>query len=427
MLRAFARQLRSSDFLRQNAILFVGSLAVSVLNYAYYPVLGRLLKVEEFGEVQVLISLFLQLSLFLAVLGQVTVNVIANYKDERAKREIIFELEKLGLFLSAIVFVIGAVFSWQLRNILHFESAWPFIMLLLTLIATVPLSFRGAYLRGNKRFSDFSVAGIIGAVGKLAISVLLVLVGFSTVGAIGGVLAAQLLAFGYAVSRARRAGFERPAGASYFSLPKIKRVMPELMYSLFVLIASLGVAVLSSVDVLIVKHFFDAQTAGAYAGISTVAKILFFLTASVAQVMLPSVKIDAEPGENKRYLLKSLGLVGLLGGGALALFTLLPGFVVTTLMGAHYVTYVHLLPLLSFAMFVISLLNLLVFYYVALRQYQVAVIVILGLVLTCLLVVAGRASLDGVVDNLTLGSVAMLAMFGVWQVAARLRAKEVTA
>jgi O-antigen/teichoic acid export membrane protein len=58
MLRAFARQLRSSDFLRQNAILFVGSLAVSVLNYAYYPVLGRLLKVEEFGEVQVLISLF---------------------------------------------------------------------------------------------------------------------------------------------------------------------------------------------------------------------------------------------------------------------------------------------------------------------------------------------------------------------------------
>jgi O-antigen/teichoic acid export membrane protein len=422
-MRAFVRHLRSSDFLRQNAILFVGSLAVSVLNYAYYPVLGRLLKVEEFGEVQVLISLFLQLTLFLTVLGQVTVNVIANYKDDRAKREIIFELEKLGLFLSAIVFVIGAIFSWQLRDILHFESAWPFIMLLLTLIATVPLAFRGAYLRGHKRFSDFSVANIIGAIGKLAISAILVVVGFSTVGAIGGVLAAQLLAFGYAVTRARRVGFERPTGSSYLSLPKIKRVMPELMYSLFVLVASLGVAVLSSVDVLIVKHFFDAQTAGAYAGISTVAKILFFLTASVVQVMLPSVKMDAEPGQNARYLLKSLGLVTLLGGGALIVFTLLPGFVVGTLMGSRYVMYVHLLPLLSLAMFVISLLNLLVFYYVALRQYQVAVVVVLGLVLTCWLVVGGRASLDGVVDNLALGSVAMLAMFGVWQLV-RMRARK---
>jgi O-antigen/teichoic acid export membrane protein len=421
------RQIRSSDFLRQNAILFVGSLVVSALNYAYYPVLGRLLKVEEFGEVQVLISLFLQLTLFLTVLSQVTVNIITNYKDEQTKRDVIFELEKLGLLLSALVFVVGAIFSWQLRAILHFESAWPFIVLLLTLIASVPLAFRGAYLRGYKRFSDFSVAGIIGAVGKLTISALLVVVGFSTVGAIGGVLAAQLLAFGYAVSRARQAGFKRPPGSSYFTLPRVKRVLPELTYSVFVLVASLGVAVLSSVDVLIVKHFFDAETAGAYAGISTVAKILFFLTASVAQVMLPSVKVDAAPGENRRFLLKSLALVTLLGGGALAVFSLLPGFVVTLLMGKNYITYVHLLPLLSFAMFVISLLNLLVFYYVALRKYQVAVIVVFGLALTCWLVVSGRASLDGIVDNLALGSVIMLVMFGAWQLVRQAKAKGMAA
>ncbi|HSE61656.1 MAG TPA: oligosaccharide flippase family protein, partial [Candidatus Saccharimonadales bacterium] len=165
-MRAIVRLVRSSDFLRQNAILFVGSLLVSALNYAYYPVLGRLLSVEEFGEVQVLVSLFLQLTLFLVVLGQVTVNIVANYKDVRAKHEIIFELEKLALLLSGAVFVIGALFSWQLRNALHFESAWPFIVLLLTLIASVPLAFRSAYLRGQKKFSQVSVANIIGAVGK---------------------------------------------------------------------------------------------------------------------------------------------------------------------------------------------------------------------------------------------------------------------
>ncbi|HSE61700.1 MAG TPA: hypothetical protein VLA88_05395, partial [Candidatus Saccharimonadales bacterium] len=259
---------------------------------------------------------------------------------------------------------------------------------------------------------------------KLAASVGLVIVGFSTVGAIGGVLVAQLLAFSYAIAQARRAGFVRPKGSSYFTLPRVKRVMPELSYSLFVLVASLGVAILSSVDVVIVKAFFDAETAGAYAGISTVAKILFFLTGSVAQVMLPSVKLDAAPGKNRDFLLKSLALVCALGGSALVVFALLPGFVVTTLMGSHYATYVHLLPLLSFAMFIISVLNILVLYYVALRRYQVALIVVAGLAITCWLLVAGRASLDGIVANLALGSVLMLGMFGAWQLTTRVKAKE---
>jgi ABC-type nickel/cobalt efflux system permease component RcnA len=78
-------------------------------------------------------------------------------------------------------------------------------------------------------------------------------------------------------------------------------------------------------------------------------------------------------------------------------------------------------------MFVISLLNLLVFYYVALRKYQVAVIVVFGLALTCWLVVSGRASLDGIVDNLALGSVIMLVMFGAWQLVRQAKAKGMAA
>ena len=31
------------DFIRHNAIFFAGSMAVAVLNYIYYPIVGRLL------------------------------------------------------------------------------------------------------------------------------------------------------------------------------------------------------------------------------------------------------------------------------------------------------------------------------------------------------------------------------------------------
>lgn len=386
--------------------------------------LGRLLKIEAYGEVQILISLFLQLTIFLTVLSQVTVNVIANYKDDATKHKVVFELEKFGLFLSFIVFIVGALCSWQLRNILHFDSVWPFIVLLLGLVATVPLTFRIGYLRGKQRFMHVSVAGIIGSLSKLVISAALVVVGFSTTGAIGGVLAAQLLAFIYTISRARQAGFVRPADSSYFTLPDLRTLMPELTYAAFVLVASLGVTVLSSVDVFIVKHYFSADVAGGYAGISTVAKMLFFLTASIAQVMLPAVKMHAPARENRQYLLKSLTLTAGLGGGAMLVFMLVPQFVIGLLMGGTYAPYAHLLPILSLAMFMISVINLIVFYYVALRRYQISALVALGLGLTCWLLITNHGTLDSIVNNLALGSTGILALFAVWRIFNRVKAKE---
>jgi O-antigen/teichoic acid export membrane protein len=424
MIQRLIRQVRGSDFLRQNAVLFFGSLLVSVLNYAYYPVLGRLLKIEAYGEVQILISLFLQLTIFLTVLSQVTVNVTANYKDEDTKHKVVFELEKFGLLLSVLVLIVGIFASWQLKQILHFDSVWPFIVLLLGLVATVPLTFRIGYLRGKQRFGPVSVAGVIGAVSKLIISAGLVIIGFSTVGAIGGVLVAQLLAFVYTVSRARQAGFKRPAGSSYFTLPDLHTLKPELTYAAFVLVASLGVTILSSVDVFIVKHYFSAEVAGGYAGVATVAKMLFFLTASIAQVMLPAVKIHAAERANRQYLLKSLALTVGLGGVAMIVFMLLPQFVISVLMGGTYAPYAHLLPTLSLAMFLISVINLIVFYYVALRKYQIGLLVVTGLAITFWLLVNNHSSLDSIVNNLALGSVGMLALFAGWRVLNSVTKKE---
>jgi len=88
MFRSVLTAVRSSSFVRHNAIFFFGSVAVGVLNYVYYPILGRMLSVEAYGEVQALVSLFLQMLVFLVVMSQVTINVVANYTDEDKKRRV---------------------------------------------------------------------------------------------------------------------------------------------------------------------------------------------------------------------------------------------------------------------------------------------------------------------------------------------------
>jgi len=378
-------------------------------------VMGRLMEPSGFGEVQALTALFTQLSLFLIVLGQVTVNIVANYEDEDKKQKVLFELEKLAFMLSFAIALVLCAFSWQLRAFFNFESVWPFIILLGALVISVPLAFRNAFLRAHKRFDSFSISQLIGSFTKVLLSAALVVIGFKSGGAMAGILLAQVLAFFYAAAVARRLGFFRPSSSSYRTKLDMAIIRPEIKYAGLVLLGSLAIALLSSIDIFVVKHYFDPHTAGEYAGISTVAKIIFFLTGSISQVLLPSVKLNQPATQNRGYLWKSLTLLCIIGGVAVIIFTVMAEKVVHILMGSAYATYVGYLPELSLAMFLLSIAGLFISYYLALRAYGLSVIVILGIAVTGWLMLVRHAQLGDIVSNLVYGSVALLFLIGIWR------------
>src|SRR5688500_10119156 len=163
-------RLRHSQFLRQNTIFFLGSVTVGALNYLYYPVLGRLLAPASFVLVQTLISLFLQLSIFLSVLSLVTVNIVANADSDRQRNALVLEFAKLVLVIGLALLFLTLVFQSKLQSFLQFESAWPFTLLAVSILVTVPFALRGAFLRGKQRFGLASVANLTGSAAKLLFS-----------------------------------------------------------------------------------------------------------------------------------------------------------------------------------------------------------------------------------------------------------------
>ncbi len=410
------RAAAESPFLRQNLVFFIGSLLVGGFNYIYYPLLGRLMEPHDYGEVQALVALFMQLLIFLGVLSQVTVNIVANYTDETRKQRVVFELEKLAFMIGLGLLAVGCIASWQVREFFKLESVWPFITLLVVIVISVPLTFRTAYLRARQRFGLVSGVNVIGAAGKVALSALLVWWGWQTFGAIAGIMLAQVLSFGYAAYKTRQLGFMRPAGTRYFSRLQLKEIRPELKYAGFVFICSMAVMLLSSIDIFIVKHYFDPQTAGEYAGISTVARIIFFLTASISQVLLPAVKLANPAAENRKLLIKSFLFLSVTGGLAALIIAVFSTTSVKLLMGSDYLRYVELLPWLCLAMFLLSVINLVVSYYIALRKYEVLGIIVSGTCMTVILLWAWHDSVRDIVVNLIVGSIAMLGLFVVWRV-----------
>jgi O-antigen/teichoic acid export membrane protein len=408
------KQLRDSQFVRHNTIFFIGAMSVGLLNYLTYPIIGRLLPAANFGEMQVLFSLFAQILIFLNVFGLLTVNIVANYEDPIKRNRVISELERLALAIGLIILVATIAGAVTLKHFFHFGSVWPFEVLAIAVLVSVPLAFRNSYLRGKKRFAQVSTLNFTAAAADLVFAVLFVLAGWRTTGAMLGLVAAQLIAFGFAAYLAKRDGFTESIHDSFFRLPDFKLLLPELKYAALVLCGSLAITLMYSVDTIAVKHYFDANTAGQYAGIATVGRIIFFLTGSIAAVLLPSIKMKAKPHDNRKVLWSSLGLTAVIGGGALLVFSLLPRFVVHVLMGSKYVPQANLLPRLGFVLFTISILNLFVLYHMALRHYAIILIVALGLSVTLILLTLHHQTLVSVIDSLLFGSAAMFLVLGAW-------------
>lgn len=371
----------------------------------------------SFGEIQVLISLFLQFTIFLNVLSMITVNITVNHTNPQKAHRIIFELEKLATYAAAILLALSIIGGEFLRQQLHFDSALPFTALALALLVSIPLTFRSAYARGQKRFGIASMSQLIGAAVKIAFSSALVIFGLGVTGAILGIVVAQFIAFLYAARYAARIGFARPADTHYGTLPDVKLVLPELKYASAVLGGLLAITLMMSIDIIVAKYYFDAHTAGLYAGVATVARIVFFLATPIAQVLMPLVKMDQSPHQNRQLFLKSLGLTVLICGAALIVCAVQPEFVMRFLMGVEYITYASLLPPLMLAVFIISIVNLIFMYYLALRKKMVTVIGIIGFA-TCLgLMLMWHENLHAIVSSMLVGSIFTLGLTGVYVVA----------
>lgn len=408
-------------------MLFVGSLGVGFLNYLYYPVLGRLLQPGTFGEVQTLASLLAQIMIFLSVLGLLTINIVANYEDGAKRNQTLSELERLALFIALALVAVTAAISPMLRQFFNFGSSLPFVIMAAAVAVSVPYTFRSSFLRGKHLFTHVSLVAIVASASDLVLAAVFVLLGWGTAGAIAGLLVGQLIALVLAAVLTSRRGYHESLRGTLMRLPDLRLIAPELKYALLVLIGSLGITGLYSVDAIAVKHYFDARTAGLYAGIATIARIVYFVTGSVVQVLLPTVKLRASPRENQQILLKSLILLCVVGGGVLMVFGLLPRLVIRLLMGATYLRYASLLPRLSIVIFIISLLNLFIMYHMALRRYAIMVIVIIGSTATYGLLRVHHASLQAVIDSLLFGSLSTMALLGGWLIGAQLKRKRLNA
>ena len=423
MIKKFKKLIQDS-FFRNYLIFFSSSMAVAFLNYFFHPVISRLLSVADFGEVQALFSIYVQLAVFFGVFSLITVNISANIEDKVEQIMVIKALRKIALVMSAFLIFGILLFSVSLQKFFNFSSFYPFIGLALMLLINASLLFPNAYLQGQSNFKAISLASILSAGGKLIFAVIFVALGFRVAGAIAGLVAAQLVTYAYVFSKTRNV-FRNNSVKTDIQVLEKNRIAKELYYGLLVLAATGCITLLYTSDILVVRRFFSGEIAGLYSGISLVAKIIFFGTGAITAILLPTVKIKNEEQKNRSVLFKSFLLLCLTGGGVLLLFALFPNPIIYLLFGHKYLTLSWLLPKLALLMFLISVVNLFFYYFLALRRFFLLPLSVISLMILGALTSFYNKTLDNIVNNFIITTIFIIFCLILFYLANRVKLKKI--
>ncbi len=414
-LKKIIQDFRSSDLIRSNLVMFVGTMVVAVLNYAFYPILGRMMRVDQLGETQVIFSITTQAMLVVAVGKMIILNVLTNEPDAKVRNRFMREAEKAMLRLLLAMSLLIIVVSPFVRHFLQIGSL-PAVLMLVPIVMFSGLRVtRDAYLRSRQLFRQSVTADALVSLIRILAAMLLVSLAFGTVGSVGGLVIGLLVAAVYAQNVGRRNGLKLSLARSFsprelFAPVDTSLMRPHVKYAVVVTFVGVLLAMMIVLDSLAAKHYFSPKDAGLYAGISIVGNIVLFVTTSVGNVLVASVKTNIDHRFNVKKLAVSMAMLLVVGVTVTTVFAIAPRFVVNLMLGERYEVYAFLLPRVALTMLFLSIANLIFSYHIALRDLSVVYFAVFDILVMVASVMIGHESLLQMVNSILLASVILVSV-----------------
>lgn len=265
----------------------------NVLNFAFLLAMSRALEPEDFALFAALFGAIYFASA-LANTAQTSVAATVAAGDGagpsvagRAARR----LALIGLPLGAVVVVAARPAASFLHSNDVASVGLVGIAVWLFLLAAV--GYGG--LQGSGRFGLLGAALMVASLCRLVLGLGLVWLGLGVAGALLGVVIGLGVSAALVLAPLRRSKL-RPLRPS-LSPPLTMPILPAL-------VASLAIALPTSADVVLARHFLPGPEAGAYAAVSVLGKIIVFVPMALSLIAFPILVRDQARGRPATSLLR---------------------------------------------------------------------------------------------------------------------------
>lgn len=372
-VKAWTDLLRGSAFVRNSAVLFAGTMVMNVLNYIFHFVIGRMVSVEAYGEIESLTSLLAIISVPAAAITMVATKYGAAAKAEgsvRASAAVFRYLNRkiaiYGLPLLGVVFLLTPFF----KDFLKIESSWPLLFLWVLMFLSFLSAVGTGTLSGWQRFGAVNHSNGWSAAIKLLLAVLFTTLGFGVSGVVGSFLLAG--AIGYAVSLFFLRFIFAQGSESDVAGPSDEPDISALKrYVLPAFFAALSITILGNADMVLAKHHLDAATSGEYGALFIVSRTIFFATGVIASVLFAmSAEESHRQGDSFRTFRYAFLLTLVVCAGALVVFSLFPQFILGLLFGQKYLSASHYLGWFALSASLYALANLVLQYLLSIHAVK---------------------------------------------------------
>jgi O-antigen/teichoic acid export membrane protein len=319
--------------LRHGLIMSTAMMLAGVLDYVVNVLAGRWLAPAEYG-IFVSVAAILQVVLYISIAIR---NVVAFYTAELSVQT--NSGSRVGAFLrrswrwgwqwGLVATALMAIISAPLARLLKFPNPWPLWAACLMVFVLFLRPITDGALQGVQAFTGLGLVQVTQAFLRLIFAAALIWIGWQSVGAIIALPLAGAVALGLAL------WFLRPHLRSRSSRPTSRPV--SWRYSAYTLIGLTGFALLTNLDALFVKRFFNPEIAGNYGPVVTLAKINLFLPLAMTMVLFPKATQRQAVGRDARPIVL-LALTGTLVPGFFlsALYFCFPGVLVKAIFTGAY-------------------------------------------------------------------------------------------
>jgi O-antigen/teichoic acid export membrane protein len=403
--------VRSQSGARSGAQLAVATAVSIVAAYVFLLAAGRILGSEDYGSLAALLGVLTIVlipagALQMAVSREVSRRVATGDPAGAAR------LARGALRAAAVATVpllaIALLLAPLLSNILNIHSVPIVVLAVLALSTALVFPVALGVLQGQQRFPALGGLYVLPWLVRLAVLGIAAAAGYRLGGAIFATLAGAVAATALALFLIRKP--LRGAAA----LPRAE-LATFLRYLWPVAVGLIAIALLTNVDVLIVKARFSADEAGAYGAASAFARVGFFLPAAILTVLFPRTAARQARGQETEDILGRTLLATALFCGVLALVYAAAGTgLVTMTFGPDFSEGGEVLAAFALAMGLFSLANVHVAYHLSRGETRYAWIVSAGVVVQVVALATVPSSLRGVVWTNVVVGVALIAAHEVF-------------
>lgn len=384
-----------------STVIFVGSMFASVFNYLFNLLMGRFLSVSEYGTFAALISVFNIFSVFdiafTMVFSKLSASLAGQKKEEKIGSLFVAGNIWVGIFSFALCLFL-VLLSPKISQFLNVNSTSLVLIIIVALFFVFLSTVSSGVLQGLLKFYSFSFIKIISSFSRLVLGISFVLLGYKVFGAIMAFFLSSLASYIFAFYPLRKYITHKVRDG--FTLSSLHK--EAYSYTIPVFLSNIGITALTSLDIILVKHYFSSTIAGQYAALSLMGRAIYYFISPISSVLFPIIAQKKERKEKLTgTLILSLILISFPVISLSIFYFTFPRFVLGFFFpGKGYMTLASLLGPFSIFIVFYTILYLLNNFYLSLGKTRVFLFSLTAAFLEAMIIIIFHNSIGQVVAGL---------------------------